>query len=150
VFQVVRAVGGDPPDTAASNHAWLWNELAVTAPDAAARFYQTVFGYRIDLIESPGAAPYLVLSRDGQARAGIRGESDESSKSSWVPYLQVADLDAALSRVRSLGATVVAESSGAGGADAAIIVDPSGAMVALQHASDDRALALGFRGLSTQ
>lgn len=132
VFQVIRATDGDPPDHDPVAATWLWDELSTTDVDAAARFYQKVFGYRIDLHETRRDAPYLVLSRDAEPRAGIRRGAEERP-SAWIPYVRVDDPASLVAKVVAFGGSVVEESSASSDDQVAVIVDPSGATLALQR-----------------
>lgn len=143
VFHVLRAAGGDPPDQEPSLHTWLWDELHTADVDAAARFYETVFGYRVDLHETRRDAPYLVLSRDAQPRAGIRRDASERP-AGWIPYVRVEDPAALVPKVVALGGRVLPGLASEVDDAVVLIVDPSGATLALQRWAPDASNASDF------
>ncbi|MEM7139173.1 MAG: VOC family protein [Myxococcota bacterium] len=138
VFQVLEAKRGDPPDVPPPVHSWLWHELIAEDTEAAAKFYQAVFGYRIEIHEVDGDATYRVLARDDAPRAGILENPFEDTRSAWIPYIRVEDPAALLPVVTLLGGrVVVAPSPSLRGGTVALILDPSGAPLALQKWSPD-------------
>ena len=58
-------------------------------------------------------------------------EAGDATAGRWVPYVQVDDLDVAVEKAASLGATVVAGKSEGPAGTAVTIADPGGALVAL-------------------
>jgi predicted enzyme related to lactoylglutathione lyase len=55
----------------------------------------------------------------------------DATAGSWVPYVQVDDLDTAVDKATSLGATVVAGKADGPAGTAVVVADPGGALVAL-------------------
>ena len=67
-----------------------------------------------------GDQPWASVIEAGGATAGR-----------WVPYVRVDDLDVAVDKATSLGATVVVDKSDGPAGTAVTIADPGGALVAL-------------------
>jgi predicted enzyme related to lactoylglutathione lyase len=134
VLQLIRANGGDPPDVAPTMHTWLWHELIANDPSRAVDFYRAVFGYEVQMLEGDDANPYLLLRGQGAPRAGILSNPFEDTRPAWVPYVRVEDPAALLPTVKRLGGQVVIEpSADLRDGTLALILDPSGAPVALQR-----------------
>jgi hypothetical protein len=134
IFGLIQTAEGDPPDTTPQAGDWLWHEIWIDDPRAAARFYFPVFNY------APGTAtlngkPYLyVKSAGGKARAGLVQKPDENLGNAWVSYLRVADVDAVVARVPALGGRVLfAPSPDVRKGSVAVIADPGGAGLLLQE-----------------
>lgn len=86
--------------------AYGWSELYTSDPGAAVEFYGGLLGWRVKQTTSADGHPYYELSPvDGRAVAGmmkIRPEWGPIAPN-WSVYFQVADLDASVAKVRSLG-----------------------------------------------
>jgi uncharacterized protein len=97
-------------DLAAEPGALTWNEQWSTSFAASTTFYRDVFGYAYQR----GRDWYATASTDGRAVAGIgdmtqRGDRFPAGTAAhWVTCFAVADTDAALARVTSLGGTITA------------------------------------------
>ena len=128
----------DPPDVEPSVHTWLWHELLANDASRATEFYQEAFGYRIEPLKKKPDADYRVLWSSGDARAGILQNPFEKTRSTWVPYLRVNDPAALAERAAELGGRVIiAPRPEIRDGTLALVVDPSGAPVALQKWSPE-------------
>ena len=133
VVQLVRSKRGDPPSSLPAVHTWLWHELTANDPARAAAFYENLVGYQIELREANEAAGYRLLVRDGRPHGGILLNPFEGTRPAWVPFVRVADPAALLPRVVALGGQVVlAPRKDLRGGTVALVLDPSGAPLALQ------------------
>ncbi len=135
VFQLIESFGGDPVDTEPQLNQFLWVEMISNDPDGAVDFYQRVIGYDIETLETSGAkASYRLLLRDGTPRGGILDNPFEDTRSAWVPYIRVEDIRVASAKVGELGGRVVVEPrEDLRKGTVALILDPSGAPLALQE-----------------
>lgn len=106
-FFLFRAAEGDP-EPAAGPGAFHWNELWTPDPDKAARFFEKALGFSSRETEMP-AGTYIVLTKGGKDRGGILRAPDAAAPTRWVPYVEVADADAALARAKRGGATLLGE-----------------------------------------
>ena len=124
---------GDPPDGEPSVHEWLWHELLANDLDRALTFYQRAFGYTVKQIERDSRPDYHVLwSSDGPRAAVVQNPFDDV-RSVWIPYVRVDDPDALSSRAEALGGDVIIRPQPEiRNGTLALVVDPSGAPVALQ------------------
>ena len=133
-FVVMRAPEGDPPNAAPEVNGWLWDELWTPEPEAATRFYGKLADYRVNAKEG-GERVYYVLESGGQPRAGVtRLLPTAVVKPNWLPYVRVADVNATVRRVETLGGRVlIAPTPRIRDGRVALIQDPTGAAVAIQE-----------------
>jgi predicted enzyme related to lactoylglutathione lyase len=134
VVQLVHSPTGDPVDDDPGMNRWLWTELMSGDPAGAAVFYEQVAGYTTEAGPDRADASYRLLMAGGKARAGIVENPFDATRAAWVPYVRVQDAGVASARAVELGGRLVVEPSPdlRGGA-VALILDPSGAPVALQQ-----------------
>jgi hypothetical protein len=124
---------GDPPDVEPPVHTWLWHELLANHADRALEFYESAFGYRAEPLKKNPSSEYRVLWSSGEARAGILQNPFEKTRSAWIPYVRVDDPAALAERVTELGGSVViAPRPDVRDGTLALVLDPSGAPLALQ------------------
>jgi len=119
---------------------WFWNELHSTDAKAAVVFYEKLIGYQVDTMDMGSAGAYYILKDDaGKMRAGIlQQEAGVPMPSHWLPYIQVADCDAAAQHATGLGAlkTVVPPTDIPDVGRFAVLVDPLGALIAVITGAD--------------
>lgn len=112
-----------------------WVDLMTTDASVARPFYEKVFGWTTREVPG-GAGPYHMFFNGDQPAAGL-GEMSEEMKAqgahpSWQSYIEVDDIDAAVSRVPELGGEVYMAPFAAGEyGRMSIIKDPAGAYVTL-------------------
>jgi predicted enzyme related to lactoylglutathione lyase len=139
VLHLLASDRGDPPDVEPQVHTWLWHELLANHADRALEFYEAAFGYRAEPLKKNPSSEYRVLWSSGKARAGIISNPFETTRSAWIPYVRVDDPAALAERVPELGGRVViAPRPDVRDGTLALVVDPSGAPVALQKWSPDQ------------
>lgn len=103
-----------------------WNEL--TTPDHAAgnAFYASIFGWQYpDKMDMPGGASYTFVAVGGQV-IGATMPVMPDSPAGWCFYFRVADLDAAIARVRAGGGSCTDPMEVPGGEKISIVTDPEG------------------------
>jgi predicted enzyme related to lactoylglutathione lyase len=128
----VRAANGDPPDRDPSMGEWLWTELWTDDVDKAVAFYENLVGYEPEKTQEE--RDYTVLRRGGKARAGIARKNNKEIRPHWVPYVRVESARDIADRVEALGGTVVlAPREDMRGGTVALILDPLGAVLAVQQ-----------------
>ncbi|MGB8330141.1 MAG: VOC family protein [Polyangiales bacterium] len=129
---------GDPPDVEPALNTWLWNELLANHADRALAFYEAAFGYRSEPPKKDPDSDYRVLWSGGEPRAGIMKNPFEKTRSVWIPYVRVEDPAALAERVPALGGRViVAPHPDVRAGTLALVVDPTGAPIALQKWSPE-------------
>ena len=110
----------------------MWHELTATVSyGKAVEFYEQLFGW---VTATTDAQDYTTALVDGAAFAGIfdaTGKFPPQVPSFWQSFLGVADVAAAVARVRELGGDVIREPFDSGFGTMAIIVDSTGATVTL-------------------
>jgi hypothetical protein len=113
-------------------HRWLWMEYVARDVAPALVFYEKAVGFRFEISEAREGFTYYLLHTD-RPRAGLFRSPWTRSTSAWLPYVRVADPAAMAARAAELGGTVaLTPRTEVRQASLAIIVDPSGAAVALQ------------------
>lgn len=111
-----------------------WHELATTDHEAAFAFYAGLFGWEaMQRLDMGPIGVYLIFGYNGERKGGIYIKPpDMPAPPHWLPYLHVADVDAAAPLVETLGGKIVAAPMEVpGGSRVAIIMDSGGAAVAL-------------------
>jgi predicted enzyme related to lactoylglutathione lyase len=112
---------------------WLWMEYVARDPAAALQFYGDVVGFGHEIQKVRQDFTYYLLTTD-RPRAGLFRSPWERETSAWLPYVRVADPAALATRVVELGGTVVLPPRpGIRNGSLAIVLDPTGAPLALQR-----------------
>jgi uncharacterized protein len=124
----------------AATGAFCWVDLAATDVDRARGFYGRLFGWS-SRRSSSDRASFTCARISGERVASIyqlgRSGITREMPSHWTPYVRVDDIDAALSRVSSLGGQVIVGPTDiADAARAALIFDPVGAYLGLWQATE--------------
>lgn len=130
----LRADGGDPPDDEAQYGEWLWTELWTGDVKASTDYYEKLIGFTIDEKTILEDIEYTVFLHGGVARAGVIVNPYDKVETNWLPYVRVKDPAALAERVEALGGKVVlAPADDIRDGSVAIVLDPSGAALALQQ-----------------
>jgi len=80
---------------------FVWHDLLTPDPLAAGKFYEKLFGWQIDY-----EGDYAVVRNGGKLIAGIlrlKPADDRAVQGVWIPTVSVADVDAAVDRVKANG-----------------------------------------------
>jgi predicted enzyme related to lactoylglutathione lyase len=130
---LLRAAGGDPTDPAEfTAGSFLWTELWTRDAPAAVSFYEAVLGYTAEF-RGDEVRRYFVLSRGGEARAGLGQLPLVDADPLWLPYVAVRDVQTIVARVPDLGGEVLVRPEATQRGSAAVIADPSGGVIAVQQ-----------------
>ena len=84
---------------------FIWHDLMTPDPQSAGKFYEALFGWQIDY-----EGQYAVVRNGGKLIAGIlqvEPADGREEQGVWLPTVSVADVDAAASRVKAGGGTVM-------------------------------------------
>lgn len=112
--------------------AFSWCELMTTDPQAAARFYGTLFGWTLETMDGAGM-PYQVIKTGTDAIGGIMGMppgAPPGMPPTWAAYVTVEDVDALAKQVESLGGKVIMPPTDIPQVGRfSVIQDPQGAML---------------------
>ena len=133
VFGVWQAATHHGAQLANEPGTFTWNECQTGEPEAAAAFYEAVFGHKVT--EMPGASgqPYRVMNVGEKGVAGILQFTPEMEAGgvppNWSTIFAVADTDEALSRAGELGGeTLMGPMEIPGIGVLGVIKDPVGAV----------------------
>lgn len=84
-----------------------WNELATNDTTAAISFYEGLFGWSSEAMDTGGGPEYTVIRVGDRSNGGVRRLSPEEERAGvppyWVPYFAVESLDGTLERCAELG-----------------------------------------------
>jgi hypothetical protein len=123
----------DPMDTNKQGQV-SWNELYADDAKAALDFYRDIFGWKLQQEMDMGQAGVYYLFGQGDQQYGgmMTKTADMPMPPSWVYYIHVDDLEAAIKRANDRGAkTIFGPIEVPGGSHVAQLTDPQGAMFAL-------------------
>ena len=126
-----------PPTSRPARGRFVWHELLTTDLAAAQDFYTRVVGWTPSKWDGAGAAADYTLWMAGEAPVGgLMKQPEEAAKMgappSWLAYVEVPDVDAAISEATTLGASVLAPAMEVGGVGRfAVLRDPQGAVFAV-------------------
>ncbi len=123
IFALWENGGGPAP----SQEAFAWDEVYAPEPQAAARFYADVFGWRTE----PFNEVYTLLKSEEASVGGLMA-LPEGMRSGWLTYLTTDDVDDAAARAGGRGAgTILAPTDIPNVGRVAVLVDPLGALFGL-------------------
>ena len=109
-----------------------WNELLADDWEKAWTFYSELFGWQKAETNVSAVGAYQQFSAGGQTIGGMMTKPATVPVSCWLYYFNVADIDAAVTRVRDSGGQVLSGPTEVPGSNwIAQCVDPQGAMFAL-------------------
>lgn len=118
----------------ASSGGFIWYELMTPDANAAARFYGAVIGWTIADQPHPagGAMDYRPIGRDDGGSAGgvLQLTADmlaHGTRPSWVAYLHVPDVDAAVQAIVADGGQALMPKMTLPVGEIAMVTDPMGA-----------------------
>lgn len=112
----------------------IWNDLITEDIEAARRFYGGLFGWSFREIKGPGGREYMVALLGDVYIAGLLAadrRDDGQNVSRWLPYVSVVDVDEAVRRGVSEGASVAASPRDVALGRVGAIIDPQGAVIGL-------------------
>jgi hypothetical protein len=134
VVRLWKGAQGDPADVEKTPvGGWFWNELFTPDAKAAVAFYQKAFGFDVEATDIGAHGTYYLLKdASGRMRAGVMQQPPGmTTPAHWLPYVQVADCDAAVAKAMQLGAqaTMVPPTDIPDVGRFAVLLDPVGATI---------------------
>ena len=109
-----------------------WNECQTRDPEAAAAFYEAVFGVEVKAFPTAeGRPPYHVIHVDGRGVAGIFEINEHMGDvpPNWSTVFAVADHDATVAKAKELGGTALMQGMNIPEIGRlAVLQDPTGAV----------------------
>jgi predicted enzyme related to lactoylglutathione lyase len=122
-----------PQGHAAPVKTWVWHELFTKDVDAAATFYEKLFGVRRRMVKV-GEADHLLLQVDTLPVVGVLESPKPEIRPHWLPFVRVPDINAVIAKTTELGGRVIlAPRPDLRNGTVAIIADPTGAAVGVQQ-----------------
>lgn len=132
IFGVLHSDSGDPPDEDIEIGDILWVDLFARDVDAMADFYKALAPYESETKRTEDGVTRTLLSSQGRDRAGIVPVGEEANRSSWVPYVRVANVSATLEKVVARGGfAIVPPDEELLDGNLAVFVDPNGAVTGI-------------------
>jgi uncharacterized protein len=134
VFAFITSATPPEPETDPRALDFSWHELATTDYKAAAKFYETLFGWEKKAEHDMGdMGVYYMFGRGRFTYGGMYDKpKDMPAPPHWVHYVQVDNADAAADRAKKAGGRVVNGPMEVPGGDRiAVILDPEGASFAV-------------------
>jgi predicted enzyme related to lactoylglutathione lyase len=104
-----------------------WNELMTPDLDAALAFYEKIFGWKRNRLQT-GAMEYNELQLDGRSIGGAMKPPMEGIPAMWGVYFAVDDCDKAAEAAAANGGTVMQPPMDIPPGRMAVIADPAGAV----------------------
>lgn len=133
VIAAFKGEGEMPPagEQAAAGEM-AWHELYTGDTDAAMTFYGELFGWQVMQDMDMGEhGVYRLFGTGGKMIGGMFKAPEGGPPPSWGYYVEVADLDAALARIKEAGGQVINGPMDVPGGRIAQALDPQGAHFAL-------------------
>lgn len=125
----------------------IWYELLSDDADASRDFYQAVIGWTVHPADLGGMDYRMIDARDGDFAGGLMNLTAEmkagGAKPTWLFYLGVDDVDAAVAKVQERGGTVQMPAIDMPGVGRmAMVADPQGnSFYVMRGASDEASRA---------
>jgi predicted enzyme related to lactoylglutathione lyase len=129
---LLRATGGDPPDTPPTPGGWVWADLFTPDRNASETFYTAVVGYDVKDLHSKSDQLSKILQMDKIMRSGIIEVHWQGVEPNWLPYVWVSDISDTIKRAAQLGGTLLLRHG-----NTAILKDPPGAVFGIQGPSGE-------------
>ena len=130
---LLRTRDGDPANRVAANGDFLWDEVWPDDVERAIAFYGSVVpGLTAQSRTLLGGQVYRYMSSTGTPRFGLLQRPIEWLTPTWSSYLRVENVASIISRVPSLGGSVLVPEQDRAGEKVALIAGPSGAGIAIQ------------------
>lgn len=115
-------------------NAFVHVELNTTDLERAKTFFGSLFDWKLEDMPMPDGTYTMIDVGDGTG-GGMLKHPMPGAPSMWLPYVLVADVQAATEKAKSLGATVVKDVTEVPGMGSfTIILDPTGAALGLWQA----------------
>jgi predicted enzyme related to lactoylglutathione lyase len=108
-----------------------WVDLGVPDVDAAAVFYASLLGWKVQE-PAPDSGGYRICTLRDRPVAGLGSQTEAQDDTWWTTYVSVVDCDATVAKVKDAGGTVAGEPTDVPGAGRmAVCADPQGAPFSL-------------------
>jgi predicted enzyme related to lactoylglutathione lyase len=132
-FGVWQAKEHKGADLVSEPGATAWHQVNTRDPEKATEFYQAVFGWDCERLDT-GGADYWEWQLEDKSVGGMFRMGDdfpEEVPAHWIVYFGVEDADAATEKAKESGAQVRAEPFDTEAGRLAVLTDPHGAAFAV-------------------
>jgi len=82
-------------------------ELTTSDPDKAKTFYGSLFDWKLEDVEMGPGFTYTMINVGEGTGGGLMKTPAPGVPTAWLPYVLVADVAAATTKAKSLGATIM-------------------------------------------
>jgi predicted enzyme related to lactoylglutathione lyase len=114
------------------NQPFFWYELMTSDPEAAAKFYAEVVGWKLQAFDMAGGSAYTVLNVGERGVGGVMAIPQPDLSPAWVGYVYTPDIEAACRSLEKAGGRVHRPPTEIPTVGAfAVVGDPQGAMFML-------------------
>jgi predicted enzyme related to lactoylglutathione lyase len=113
---------------------FVWHDLITDDVASSRRFYGGLLGWEFEQTTHPRGGDYTLIRADGRYLGGmvLLKDSADADYSRWLPYLSVADVDAAVRATETAGGAALIGPLNLGNIGrAAAVSDPQGAVLGL-------------------
>ena len=101
-------------------------------PEAAAKFYVDLFGYKVQSTDMGPMGTYRILKRGDRQTAGIMKMPAMVPRAHWLSYIATKDVDASTREAKDLGAQILVQPQDIPKVGRfSVLDDPTGAGIAL-------------------
>lgn len=121
-----------------------WNELSTNDVAKATEFYEQVFGWKLEPIDTGGGPPYWAIGHDGGAQGrngGMRELAPEQAEAGvpphWMPYFAVPSTDDTIAKAGASGGGAMFGPMDLPTGRIAVLRDPQGAVFAVFEGETD-------------
>jgi len=135
-FGVWQAKEHTGADVVSEPGAVAWHQVNTRDPEKAREFYEAVFGWNCERLETGGRDYWEWQLEGGKSVGGMFLMGDdfpEDVPAHWIVYFAVEDADAATEKAKEGGAQVRAEPFDNEAGRFSVLTDPHGAAFALIH-----------------
>ena len=133
LIAIVNSSSGDPDDVDVEYNNWFWNELWTDDMNNSVGFYKSLFNYTMEEFKTRSDNDYVILRTKERRRAGVLKIPFDDVKPNWLPFVAVEDVKNVEDKVKEFGGDILVASEGIIGNEAAIISDPSCAVLAIHN-----------------
>ncbi|MDH3815756.1 MAG: VOC family protein [Acidobacteriota bacterium] len=120
---------------------FVWYDLVTAEPKAAKDFYRQLIGWGTQEWDGGGDQPYTMWTNKETPLGGVMELSEEAKAAGapphWMAYVEVDDIEQAVSKVKEAGGSVLHEATEVSGAGSfAVLADPQGAAFAIYSSAN--------------
>jgi hypothetical protein len=116
--------------------AFTWNDLNTADPDTAREFYEALFGWTYEKVDSD-EVDYWVMRNGDRTNGGLMRMDAEGAPSFWLPYFAVENVDDAAEKTASLGGSKHAGPIPVPSGRFSVLADSAGAVFAVSEGEFD-------------